>query len=217
MGGLYGNGEKRQRRLTGGSRTAAESSPAWAPDGKQIAFVKTLGTDFRGQGIYVMRPDGTRQHRLTRNRCDQDPAWSPDGKRIAFSRCGSLYVADANGRRARRLTTPPPPDPATETDFSDGAPAWSPDGTLIAFVRDEANNGRGGGDITKLFVIRPNATGLRKLTDGSDDRAPSWSPDGSTVAFARLTEIDGVKRSGRSRRTLIRVSGADLVDPAWRP
>src|SRR5438105_3946563 len=83
------------RNLT---RSKSENSyPAWAPDGKKIAFASDRDGSMN---IYVMDADGGNVKQLTkgdeRSRC---PAWSPDGKKIVFGRtvdkgCG-LFVMDA--------------------------------------------------------------------------------------------------------------------------
>src|ERR687895_2844660 len=87
------------RRLT--RRGGAE--PAWAPDGKRIAFA-------RGRNVYVMRADGSRLRRLTR-RGGVTPVWSPDGKWLLFHRTGSyaggtdypgVYVMRLRGGGLRR-------------------------------------------------------------------------------------------------------------------
>ena len=83
------------RRLTGGAAKTVDTDPAWSPDVRQIAFSKSTHGDLRGLGVYLMRSDGGRQRRLTRNRCDYGPAWSPTGKKVVFSRCGRLVIANA--------------------------------------------------------------------------------------------------------------------------
>ncbi|NCG36989.1 MAG: hypothetical protein GWP48_05625, partial [Actinobacteria bacterium] len=60
-----------------------DSSPAWSPNGKRIAFDR----DSDGHSeIFVMNADGTEERQLTNDDDDDDrgPAWSPDGERIAF-------------------------------------------------------------------------------------------------------------------------------------
>jgi len=61
-------------------------SPAWSPDGRQIAFGADAGSNNRQQ-IFVMRADGSDIRQLTTDpnwECGQ-PTWSPDGTEIAFS------------------------------------------------------------------------------------------------------------------------------------
>ena len=67
-------------RLTRNS--ARDLSPAWSPDGTQIAFDSYRDGNWE---IYVMAADGSQPTRLTRNDAiDGIPAWSPDGTQIAF-------------------------------------------------------------------------------------------------------------------------------------
>ena len=74
-----GSGQREADAATAGP----DSSPAWSPDGRTIAFVS--GRDGNSE-IYVMNADGSEQRRLTRNEVGLPAqlAWSPDGQKIAF-------------------------------------------------------------------------------------------------------------------------------------
>lgn len=60
------------------------SSPRWAPDSKQIAFVSNRG-DHSFIGVYDFGSDAVRYLAPGVDR-DSSPRWSPDGKKIAFIR-----------------------------------------------------------------------------------------------------------------------------------
>ena len=112
------------------------SSAAWSPDGKQIAF--TSNRDSKSK-IWVMNPDGSNQ-RLFPNPENTgtgvygaQPAWSPDGSKILFTRsrtcragiAAAIYVMNADGSNSRVLTN----DPNDCGGYS--SPRWSPDGAKI--------------------------------------------------------------------------------------
>jgi TolB protein len=121
-----------------------------------------------------------------------------------------VFTIRSDGRARAMLTTPPP-----GTDDYD--PAWSPDGESIVFVRSHAAEGVRQSD---LFVIRPDGTGLRRLTTlAGEVRGPVWSPDGTQVAFGRLVGWHGavavVEADGSGYRELTTAYGSPL--PAWSP
>jgi hypothetical protein len=80
------------RRLTTG--LAAESDPAWSPDGSRIAF--TRGTDV----VLLTFGDGS----VTRLAAGRQAAWSPDGSAVVFVGADGLFVVNADGSGLRRLT-----------------------------------------------------------------------------------------------------------------
>jgi dipeptidyl aminopeptidase/acylaminoacyl peptidase len=101
-------------------------SPSYSPDGQWIAFVVGR-TVKRNASIWVMRRNGTHQHRLLF--LGPNGGWiggySPDARRISFSRCGAecrYFVADSGGKDVNRLPCPP--------DYFRGvtAPSYSPNG-----------------------------------------------------------------------------------------
>jgi Tol biopolymer transport system component len=79
----------------------------------------------RGQAeIYIMRPDGSKQTRVTQSsRFDQRPAWSPDSRRLAFGAGSSgqltVMVMGLDDSDARAVSPP---------GTRQVRPDWSPDG-----------------------------------------------------------------------------------------
>lgn len=56
-------------------------SPRWSPDGQWLAF---LAQNEINHDVWLIRPDGTGRHQLTRAGYDlADIAWSPDGQQLA--------------------------------------------------------------------------------------------------------------------------------------
>lgn len=172
----------------------ADWSPAWSPDGRSIAFFSTRAG---GSDLWVMRSDGTRKRRLTKDAAlNEYPAWSPDGTRIAFqtTRAGEfeIFVMSSDGSRSGNLTRHPGRDQWA---------AWSPDGRWIAFM-----SRRDGSD--DVFVMRPDGTGARNVTrtPALEESHPSWSPTGE-LTFTRHAETGpislwAVGADGRNARRL---------------
>jgi dipeptidyl aminopeptidase/acylaminoacyl peptidase len=69
------------RQLTSAKEGA--SQPAWSPDGRQLAFVRTV--EEKPQ-VFVMAADGGEARQLTRFKYGATaPKWSPDGKQVLFA------------------------------------------------------------------------------------------------------------------------------------
>ena len=96
------------------------------------------------------------------------PAPSPDGSSIAFCYMGDIWIVDAEGGVARRLTV---------HEADDSFPSWSPNGSLIAFSSDRHGN-------TDVYVVPPAGGEPRRLTlHDSWDEVQGWTRDGAGVLF----------------------------------
>jgi len=56
-------------------------------------------------------------------------------------------------------------------------PAFSPDGKWLAVKGVQS-------DMQNLYIIRPNGTELRRISENIEDRLPTWSPDNGRIAYA---------------------------------
>jgi TolB protein len=170
-----------------------DANPSFSPDGRWVLFTS------RREGsadIYRVHPDGTGLERLTDHPAFDDQAvMSPDGNRVAFvsSRSGQadIWLLDIRTRQLRNLTDHP---------GGDYRPAWSPDGQWIAFTSDRDSDGARAhttapafspAQSTQIYVIRTDASGLRRLTTGETSvGGASWSEDGKQIAFYEASAAD---------------------------
>ena len=103
-----------RRNLTADTQLTNSRNPSWSPDGRKIAFdSRRLFRDGQRDDIFVITAKGEELERLTNKEgANIQPVYSPDGTKIAFvsGRRGdsNIYIMDANGRNAVKLTKTPP-------------------------------------------------------------------------------------------------------------
>ncbi len=146
-------------------------SPAWSPDGRQLAYVSFEGGR---AAVYVQTlRTGTRRTVSARAGVNNAPAWSPDGRQLALTLSdvdGNLdvYVLNLLGDRLTRLT---------ERRSIDTEPTWSADGKTIYFTSD-----RGGAP--QVYKVATNGGDIERVTfEGRYNARPRVSPDGRWLAL----------------------------------
>lgn len=199
-----GTGERNLTALSG----VEAKSPAWSPDGTQIAVTSTTHDQ-----LGVFSADGSYEPLNTGHMSGQyaDPAWSPDGTKLAFVRRANIsdpyevWVMPV-GFNAFMVTTL-----GTESAMDAVHPTWSPDGSEIAFSL-------GGGSIWKTSAEGGGTPA--KVADGFFGMAtqPDWGKDGR-IAFSGVDELGGMNvlwtvspdGTGLSQATF----GPGDAEPSW--
>jgi len=126
-----------------------------------------------------------------------EPAFSPDGSRIAFTstRDGQpeIYIMDADGTSAARLTNSP---------GADGDASFTADGQAVVYHSQRTGH-------RQIFLQPITSSDAVQLTqEPADNSQPTVSPDGETIAF--VSNRDGtnhiwlMSKDGSSQRPLTR-------------
>ena len=166
----------------------------WSPDSTKLSYVSDAD-----HSLHIFDIARRRDRAVPNTQLAGWHWWSPAGDKIVYSRRASagsgnlLYITDLLGK-SRQLTFARDFAPCkSEDDLIDTRmPAWSPHGDKIAFTQCGA-----------LFVISPDAEGLRQLT--ARERAaspdilsfaaadnPRWTPDGKWIVFSDGIAFVGV-------------------------
>ena len=145
-----------------------------------------------GDGIFLVRPDGTGLHSVARDAgMDQiHPDWSPDGHELAFiavteSDRNELWTVQADGSDARKRFGCDLP--CNSLSYPD----WSPDGNAIYFGMD-ANAPPGAPPTTfqvgRLDLATDEVSVVLEREDGLSAEQPRISPDDSQLAYTRFKD-----------------------------
>jgi dipeptidyl aminopeptidase/acylaminoacyl peptidase len=206
------------RRLT--ANKASDSSPAWSPDGKRIAFVSKRDGDNAAQ-LYLISVDGGEAERVTEMPIAvSGPKWFPDGKRIAFV---SHVIGGAE--------TPEATKKALEAREKNKVKARVTDNRLFRFWDRWLTDN----EYPHIFTVDLASKKVTDLLPGSkryfelQEGTGSYdiSPDGSQIAFQANSSEEPYRKlnsdvflvpsSGGEVRNLTADNPADDGDPVFRP
>jgi Tol biopolymer transport system component len=171
--------------------------PAWSPDGRQVAYVRSLrrvvgASTERPESIYVTPPEGGPSRFVELVFDPHSLTWSPDGRWLALvSGNGQFAVGAAllgnKGPSAIVLVPALGGAPVSVTDNAalNVSPAWTPDSRHLLFVSN-----RGGA--RDVYVVRLGNSGRpagkpSRLTTGLNAHSISLSADGTRLAYSVYT------------------------------
>ena len=167
-----------------------DSSVAWSPDGRRLAFTVFAKGDRRLVLFDVERRSVERELPLAGMKGVSDPAWSPDGRYLVFSAivdgASDLYRVDIQSNAVTRLTA---------DQYAAIQPAFSPDGRTLVFVTDRGPATRLDtlqfGDL-QLALLDLQTLRIEPLAIFPNGKHidPHFSPDGGSVLF--IGEPDGI-------------------------
>jgi Tol biopolymer transport system component len=155
----------------------------WSRSGEWLAFGAGAFFGARSRApaqVMIMRADGSDAHPVTKGDGNAGfPSWSADGTEIVYrgwagrEQGEGLRILDVATGESRVLTTE-----------YDTLPVWSPKGDQIMFTR-YARDERFRYDEFDIYTIRPDGTGLKRLTTSEGNDAHShWSPDGNYILWS---------------------------------
>lgn len=155
----------------------------WPDDPTRLGFTAIVNGDSKP---YSMKRDGSGKQDLSQQAgFAYGFSASPDSRNIAYHQNYQIYLADKDGKNAKKVETGNP------FNF---APIWSPDNQWVEFVSGEHYN-------CHPHVVKRDGKGLRKLADrggytgtmlfldvpdyheGSSD-VPTWSPDSRWLYYS---------------------------------
>jgi Tol biopolymer transport system component len=155
----------------------------WSRDGSWLTF--GAGSFFERRTIepaqiMIVRPDGSDAHAVTTGPGNAGfPSWSPDGTQIVYR----YWTDNERGEGLRIVNVATGMSRVLTTEY-DTLPHWSPNGDLITFSRYAADD-RFPYDEFDIYTIRPDGTGVKRLTDSEGNDAHSfWSPDGNRILWS---------------------------------
>ncbi len=182
-------------------------SPAWAPNGRKIAYVSF---ENRHTAIYI-QDVATGARRLVSQvpGINGAPAWSPNGNKLALvlskNVSPNIYVLDLMTGQMMQLTN----DYYINTE-----PSWSPDGKSIVFTSNRSGN-------PQIYKMNLADRAVSRVTyEGKYNARASYTPDGNRLVV--LNQDSGLFNIGTldldtGMFRILTNSGSDSQSPTMAP
>ena len=167
-----------------------------------IAFTRdTIGFGY-GQGIWLVRPNGTGLHFVPGAAGGITPSFSNDTKNIVYAAADGIRRIPIKGGASRRIVNASFPWQFTQ-------PSWSPDGKRVAFIRHDSATA------ASICVVASGGSLVATLASAPVGmECPGWSRDSNTLTYARF---DGVGSEGRRSATIYRQAVGGPATAVYRP
>ena len=177
---------------------AIDQSPAWSPDGKEVAYYREVSSSYGPPGVYLIDLE-TRVNRLIHSGQFQAPdlRFSPKKRHLALTNARQISLIDINSGYLKAITN---------RNIRAMLEDWSPDGQRILYTR---------GSELWILHLESNQDGPL-LHDGEivEGRHARWSPAGEPIAFMHDGDIYTIRSDGTEWRRL--THNAEPVS-AWYP
>jgi tricorn protease len=170
--------EKGDYRNLTQSSGAHDRSPAWSPDGAQLAWLSDATGEYQ---LMIGDPLGVTPARsipLPSTAFFSDPEWSPDGSQIQLQdNHRNLWLVEVASGKATKIDTDNYPDPIRSFDA-----AWAPDSKWIAYSKNLASH------LRAIFVYSLADKKSYQVTDGlADSVSPAFDVNGKYLYFMAST------------------------------
>ncbi len=182
-------GAERVQQLT--HKPAELLTPAFSPDGRNIAFLRLAAENDADNGLFVIPAIGGAERWLAMSTFGVNEhnmlSWSPDSRTVVFSDVGGIEAVNVATEEIHHIYKP--------HDCSWTNPAVAPDGRIAFTCYD---NGR-----SSIRIISTSGDGARQLTSFFGFApALAWTEDGSHIVFDRDGSLETISANGGEPQTL---------------
>jgi tricorn protease len=170
--------EKGDYRNLTQSSGAHDRSPAWSPEGAQLAWLSDASGEYQlmlGDPLGVTPP---RAIPLPSTAFFSEPVWSPDATQILLQDSHqNLWAIEAASGKATKIDNESYPDPGRAFDVT-----WSPDSKWVAYSKNLASH------LHAIFIYSLTENKAHQLTDGlADSISPVFDAGGKYLYFMAST------------------------------